>query len=120
MTLLEPVLTASFEAGRKKLLKRYPLAESAIQKALGILAACPETGDAYPGFAPAVVRKTRLGLARYGIGARRGLRLLHLARPDKGKIAFLLIYKKGDFKTEAAVKASLVQALREYLGLAAD
>lgn len=117
MTPLEAVFTRAFEASLKALNRRYPGVETAVRDAVANVTSRPESGDVYPGFAPSVVRKTRIGLPSHGMGARRGLRMIHVARPDKGRVGFLVLYKKGDFRSEHEVKACIVKALKEHLGL---
>jgi len=105
-------LFPGFMRQRRDILKRYPKSEEEVDAAIASLASNPMQGDAYPGF-PLPVRKVRIKLDQYGIGASKGLRLNFLFLEIENIVAPLVIYRKGDFKSESAVKKLIREKLKE-------
>ncbi len=72
-------------------------------------------GDRYPRFNEFIVKKYRIGLKKYSIGKRYGLRFIYLILKEKDKIIPLYIYKKGDFKKENDIKEVVKTTLASIL-----
>jgi hypothetical protein len=106
---------SSFERHLKAIIKKYPLAESAIVAEINGLANNPIQGDCYPGFHPYQVRKVRVSLRAYHISSSGGLRLIFLYFPDTSMVAPLVIYKKGKPASEHEVKKMVLGVLHEII-----
>lgn len=73
------------------------------------------SGDTYPGFSDYTVKKIRIGLKKYRISKRDGLRFIYLCLKEKELIIPLHIYKKNQYKREQHVKNTLLEILPQIL-----
>jgi hypothetical protein len=104
-----------FDANLEKTLKQYPLSSARINSLINSIGDYYQDGDIYPGFGECQVRKIRFGLEEYNLKPRKGLRLIFLVIPKKNKIVPLMVYKKGEFKSEKEVKNRTIKHLRGFL-----
>lgn len=109
------VRLSAFARQLSALCKQYPLAEQALDNEISALGHNPGCGVAYPGFHPFQVRKHRLGLRAYRMGTSKGLRLIFLYHAEKNRVYPLVIYKKGQVRSEHEVKKMIVQQLQLLL-----
>jgi hypothetical protein len=105
----------AFDRLLQETLKKYPLSLPNISRLIDSLPVNYQEGEVYPGFGGLQVRKLRLPLKEYGLGKRKGLRLLCLVAPEKGQIVPLMIYKKGEFASESKVVAEARKLLAALL-----
>ena len=104
-----------FDSNLDKTLKKYPLSYTRINHLVDSLADSYQKGDVYPGFGECEVRKIRFSLEEYGLKERKGLRLIYIVIPGKNKIVPLMVYKKGEFKTEKEIKKRAIKHLKDFL-----
>ena len=105
----------AFDRQCKVVYKTYPQAEREIDDEIEALGRRPDAGDVYPGFHPFWVRKVRIGLRAYRLSSARGLRLIFLHFPDKGKVYPLVLYKKGMHGSEKDVRDLIRRQLAAIL-----
>ncbi|MEW6659973.1 MAG: hypothetical protein AB1424_15045 [Thermodesulfobacteriota bacterium] len=104
-----------FDGNLEKVLKKYPLSSTRINGLINSIGNSYQDGDVYPGFGECQVRKIRLGLEEYNLKPRKGLRLIFLVIPKKNKIVPLIVYKKGEFKSEDEIKHKVKKHLKDLL-----
>lgn len=92
--------------------KKFPKATTEIEKSLNLLKNNPTRGQKYPGFGQREIRKLRIGLKKYGISKRKGLRLIYAVKENK--IIPLLIYHKSDFNKEHKILQKVSSSLANY------
>lgn len=104
---------APFRRDLKEIIKKFPRSERAITETIDHLAVFPDCGDRIPGFSPLHLYKARIPLKEYGIGKSGGLRIILLVRA--GRVLFVTMYFKGDYRSESAITAKVKTSLKEIL-----
>lgn len=94
------ILTQSFFASARKLLKHFPKAKPDIFDFINEIRADPTAGDPVPGYSR-LVYKVQGALKSYKIGKQGGLRAYYYFHDDK--LAIFFIYSKKDM-ADAPVK----------------
>ena len=99
----------------KWILNKFSKAKEEIQQQIKKLSNNPKQGSVIPGFSGYEVRKIRIGIRKYNLSKRKGLRLIFLVKENK--VVLCHIYRKSDYKSEAEelnkTKESLGQILKE-------
>lgn len=77
----------------------------------------PLVGDRIPGFGDSFhLRKLRLGLKEYKIGASGGVRVVFMVHEEKKLVVPISCYKKGTYKRESQKINAIKESLRDILG----
>jgi hypothetical protein len=107
------VITETYKKVRSQLIKRYPKSEADIKNCEQYTTKHPRKGDSCTGYGDHEIRKIRGKLKSYKLGKSSGLRLIYLY--DEPKVVPVLIFKKGQFKQEQAVKDSVLEQLSNII-----
>ncbi|MDQ7830770.1 MAG: hypothetical protein RDU30_03475 [Desulfovibrionaceae bacterium] len=107
-----PNRTKAFDKSLDKALSKYPKSKEGLERGLENIDRT--SGDRYPGFQSAHLRKCRLPLSEYNISSRKGLRVVFLVT-DGGSIVPVVVYKKGQPQRETEVVRLIKSALKDVL-----
>ncbi len=109
--VLEILELPQFLSDKKKILKKFPNIADEIEEALNELKEEPDRGERYPGFGDIDIRKIRVGLKKYNVGKRGGLRLIYLTKDER--LIPLILYHKGGWRSEKETKKRILARLRD-------
>jgi len=97
------------------IIKKYPLSEKSIKKALSTIISNPSSGDRMPGFGVINVCKLRHGLKEYRVGKSGGLRIIYAVFNNINGIIFISVYHKAEYRHEKDVLAFVRESLKKIL-----
>ncbi len=104
--------TASFETNMASCLEAYSRSIPSVEAVIAGLLREPNQGNVYPGFGQVQVRKLRVALKEYRLSKRDGLRLIFMVVPKRAMLVPLMVYRKGQFKSEGDVNSAIKEQLR--------
>ncbi|MCR4291260.1 MAG: hypothetical protein NUV76_00115 [Candidatus Kuenenia sp.] len=98
------------------IVKKFHQSEKSIKGYIKSIPANPFQGVRVPGLGHSFhLRKQRIPLKEYKIGARGGLRIIYLVDESNHLIYFISIYCKNDYKKEAAIVEMIKNNLKSIL-----